>query len=119
MDHGIAMIVSGKQELSDKLTRLIQGDRNLPGVYIGYKNMKEMLPAHKEELNQQAAALNKQRLRTQDERITWLNRAAELFVQGAVIDWRALYSGETVQRRHCPCIRLNGADAGLKLTNCA
>ncbi|AJC23743.1 non-ribosomal peptide synthetase [Bacillus velezensis] len=102
LDHGIAMIVSGKQELSDKLTRLIQGDRNLPGVYIGYKNMKEMLPAHKEELNQQAAALIKQRLRTQDERITWLHRAAELFVQGAVIDWRALYSGETVQKTPLP-----------------
>ncbi len=102
LDHGIAMIVSGKQELSDKLTRLIQGDRNLPGVYIGYKNMKEMLPAHKEELNKQAAALIKQRLRTQDERITWLHRAAELFVQGAVIDWRALYSGETVQKTPLP-----------------
>ncbi|XYJ23461.1 CurL C-terminal domain-containing protein [Bacillus velezensis] len=102
LDHGIAMIVSGKQELSDKLTRLIQGDRNLPGVYIGYKNMKEMLPAHKEELNKQAAALIKQRLRTQDERIIWLHRAAELFVQGAVIDWRALYSGETVQKTPLP-----------------
>ncbi len=58
-------------------------------------------------------------MRTHDERITWLNRAAELFVQGAVIDWRALYAGETVQKRHCPYIRLNETGAGLKLTICA
>lgn len=102
LDHGIAMIVSSKQELSDKLTCLVQGDRNIPGVYVGYKNMKEMLPAHKEELNKQAADLIKRSTRTQDERITRLNRAAELFVQGAVIDWRAFYSGETVQKTPLP-----------------
>ncbi len=60
------------------------------------------MPAHKEELNQQATALIKRRLRTQDERITWPHRATELFVQGAVIDWRALYSGETVQKTPLP-----------------
>ncbi|ASF29003.1 peptide synthetase [Bacillus amyloliquefaciens] len=102
LDHGIAMIVSSKQELSDKLTYLVQGDRNIPGVYVGYKNMKEMLPAHKEELNKQAADLIKRSTHTQDERITRLNRAAELFVQGAVIDWRAFYSGETVQKTPLP-----------------
>lgn len=102
LDHRIAMIVSSKQELSDKLTCLVQGDRNIPGVYVGYQNMKEMLPAHKEELNKQAADLIKRSTRTQDEQITRLNRAAELFVQGAVIDWRAFYSGETVQKTPLP-----------------
>ncbi|WP_412676924.1 amino acid adenylation domain-containing protein [Bacillus siamensis] len=102
LDHGIAMIVFSKQELCDKLTSVIQGDRHLPGVYVGYKNLKEMLPAHKEELNKQAAALMEQRIRTHDERIAWLNRAAELFVQGAVIDWSAIYAGETVQKTPLP-----------------
>lgn len=119
LDHCIAMIVTSKQELIDKLTCLIQGDRNLPQVYFGYKNMKEMLPADKEKMNKQAARLAEERTRTKDERITWLNRAAELFVQRAVIDWRAIYSNEVVQKLHCPCIRLNGIDAGLKLTICA
>ncbi|WP_416654228.1 amino acid adenylation domain-containing protein [Bacillus amyloliquefaciens] len=102
LDHGMAMIVSSKQELSDKLTCLVQGDRNIPGVYVGYKNMKEMLPAQKEELNKQAADLIGRSTRTRDEQITRLNRAAELFVQGAVIDWRAFYSGETVQKTPLP-----------------
>ncbi|MEW4058621.1 amino acid adenylation domain-containing protein [Bacillus siamensis] len=102
LDHGIAMIVFSKQELCDKLTSVIQGDRHLPGVYVGYKNLKEMLPAHKEELNKQAAALLEQRIRTHDERIAWLNRAAELFVQGAVIDWSAIYASETVQKTPLP-----------------
>ncbi|WP_432339518.1 amino acid adenylation domain-containing protein [Bacillus tequilensis] len=102
LDHGIAMIVFSKQELCDKLTSVIQRDRHLPGVYVGYKNLKEMLPAHKEELNKQAAALMEQRIRTHDERFTWLNRTAELFVQGAVIDWSAIYAGETVQKTPLP-----------------
>ncbi|WJM63972.1 amino acid adenylation domain-containing protein [Bacillus amyloliquefaciens] len=102
LDHRIAMIVSSKQELSDKLTCLVQGDRNIPGAYVGYQNMKEMLPAHKEELNKQTADLIKRSTHTQDERNTRLNRAAELFVKGAVIDWRAFYSGETVQKTPLP-----------------
>ncbi|KAF1677376.1 hybrid non-ribosomal peptide synthetase/type I polyketide synthase [Bacillus sp. SKDU12] len=102
LDHGIAMIVSSKHELSDKLTSLMQRDRHLPGVHIGYRNLKEMLPAHKEKLNKEAADLVEKQIRTQDERITWLNRAAELFVQGAVIDWHALYAGETVQKTPLP-----------------
>ncbi|WP_368650561.1 amino acid adenylation domain-containing protein [Bacillus inaquosorum] len=102
LDHGMAMVVFSKQELCDKLTSVVQGDSHLPGVHIGYKNLKEMLPAHKEELNKQAADLIEQCIRTHDERITWLNRAAELFVQGAVIDWRALYAGETVQKTPLP-----------------
>ncbi|MGG1243184.1 amino acid adenylation domain-containing protein [Bacillus cabrialesii] len=102
LDHAIALIVSNKQELRDKLASVVQGDSHLPGVHMGYKNLKEMQPAHKEELNKQAADLIEQRIRTHDERITWLNRAAELFVQGAVIDWRALYAGETVQKTPLP-----------------
>ncbi|MBT2572355.1 amino acid adenylation domain-containing protein [Bacillus sp. ISL-51] len=102
LDHCLAMVVSSKQELLDKLTCLIQGDRHLPQVAFGYTNMKEMLPADKGELNKQAAHLIEQRTRTKDERITWLNRAAELFVQGAVIDWRALYPGEVVQKTPLP-----------------
>ncbi|AEK88756.1 bacillomycin D synthetase A [Bacillus amyloliquefaciens XH7] len=102
LDHRIAMIVSSKQELSDKLTCLVQGDRNIPGAYVGYQNMKGMLPAHKEELNKQTADLIKRSTHTQDERNTRLNRAAELFVKGAVIDWRAFYSGETVQKTPLP-----------------
>ncbi|MCY8499542.1 amino acid adenylation domain-containing protein [Bacillus atrophaeus] len=102
LDHCIAMIVTSKQELIDKLTCLIQDDRNLPQVYFGYKNMKEMLPADKEKLNKQAARLAEERTRTKDERITWLNRAAELFVQRAVIDWRAIYSNEVVQKTPLP-----------------
>ncbi|WP_439024915.1 amino acid adenylation domain-containing protein [Bacillus halotolerans] len=102
LDHGIALIVSNKQELRDKLASVVQGDGHLPGVHMGYKNLKEMQPVHKEELNKQAANLIEQRIRTHDERITWLNRAAELFVQGAVIDWRMLYAGETVQKTPLP-----------------
>ncbi|MDQ7724137.1 amino acid adenylation domain-containing protein [Bacillus halotolerans] len=102
LDHGIALIVSNKQELRDKLASVVQGDGHLPGVHMGYKNLKEMQPVHKEELNKQAANLIEQRIRTHDERITWLNRAAELFVQGAVIDWRTLYAGETVQKTPLP-----------------
>ncbi|MCY8944264.1 acyl carrier protein, partial [Bacillus atrophaeus] len=102
LDHCIAMIVTSKQELIDKLTCLIQGDRNLPQVYFGYKNRKEMLPADKEKLNKQAARLAEERTRTKDERITWLSRAAELFVQRAVIDWRAVYSNEVVQKTPLP-----------------
>ncbi|RPK06396.1 Malonyl CoA-acyl carrier protein transacylase [Bacillus subtilis] len=102
LDHGIALIVSNKQELRDKLASVVQGDGHLPGVHMGYKNLKEMQPVHKEELNKQAANLIEQRIRTHDERITWLNRAAELFVQGAVIDWRVLYAGETVQKTPLP-----------------
>ncbi|MDR4156891.1 hypothetical protein, partial [Bacillus cereus] len=81
---------------------LVQGDRNIPGAYVGYQNMKEMLPAHKEEMNKQTADLIKRSTHTQDERNTRLNRAAELFVKGAVIDWRAFYSGETVQKTPLP-----------------
>ncbi|MDU0153719.1 non-ribosomal peptide synthetase/type I polyketide synthase [Bacillus cabrialesii] len=102
LDHAIALIVSNKQELRDKLASVVQGDKHLPGVHMGYKNLKEMQPAHKEELNKQAADLIEQRIRTHDERITWLNRAAELFVQGAIIDWSALYAGETVQKTPLP-----------------
>ncbi|MEC0251885.1 non-ribosomal peptide synthetase/type I polyketide synthase [Bacillus halotolerans] len=102
LDHGIALIVSNKQELRDKLASVVQGYGHLPGVHMGYKNLKEMQPVHKEELNKQAANLIEQRIRTHDERITWLNRAAELFVQGAVIDWRTLYAGETVQKTPLP-----------------
>ncbi|KAA6451957.1 non-ribosomal peptide synthetase/type I polyketide synthase [Bacillus swezeyi] len=102
LDHCIAMIVSSKQELMDKLACLIQGEKDLHQVYFGDKNMKEMLPADKDHLNKQVSHLMQHRPCTKDERIKWLNRVAELFVQRAVIDWRALYSNEVVQKTPLP-----------------
>ncbi|MCY8785573.1 non-ribosomal peptide synthetase [Bacillus spizizenii] len=102
LDYCLAMIVSSNQELIDKLTSLIQGERNLPQVHFGYKNIKEMQPAEKDNLSKQISDLMQHRPCTKDERITWLNRIAELYVQRAVIDWRAVYSNEVVQKTPLP-----------------
>ncbi|WP_332606556.1 amino acid adenylation domain-containing protein [Bacillus spizizenii] len=102
LDYCLALIVSSKQELIDKLTSLIQGERNLPQVHFGYKNIKEMQPAEKDDLSKQVSDLMQHRACTKDERIIWLNRIAELYVQRAVIDWRAVYSNEVVQKTPLP-----------------
>ncbi|MEC1583874.1 amino acid adenylation domain-containing protein [Bacillus spizizenii] len=102
LDYCLALIVSSKQELIDKLTSLIQGERNLPQVHFGYKNIKEMQPAEKDDLSKQVSDLMQHRACTKDERIIWLNRVAELYVQRAVIDWRAVYSNEVVQKTPLP-----------------
>ncbi|MHC5564837.1 amino acid adenylation domain-containing protein [Bacillus spizizenii] len=102
LDYCLALIVSSKQELIDKLTSLIQGERNLPQVHFGYKNIKEMQPAEKDDLSKQVSDLMQHRSCTKDERIIWLNRIAELYVQRAVIDWRAVYSNEVVQKTPLP-----------------
>ncbi|WP_114150496.1 non-ribosomal peptide synthetase [Bacillus spizizenii] len=102
LDYCLALIVSSKQELIDKLTSLIQGERNLPQVHFGYKNIKEMQPAEKDDLSKQVSDLMQHRACTKDERIIWLNRIAELYVQRAVIYWRAVYSNEVVQKTPLP-----------------
>ncbi|MCI4166597.1 non-ribosomal peptide synthetase [Bacillus spizizenii] len=102
LDYCLALIVSSKQELIDKLTSLTQGERNLPQVHFGYKNIKEMQPAEKDDLSKQVSDLMQHRACTKDERIIWLNRIAELYVQRAVIDWRAVYSNEVVQKTPLP-----------------
>ncbi|MEC2181359.1 amino acid adenylation domain-containing protein [Bacillus spizizenii] len=102
LDYCLALIVSSKQELIDKLTSLIQGERNLPQVHFGYKNIKEMQPAEKDDLSKQVSDLMQHRACTKDERIIWLNRIAELYMQRAVIDWRAVYSNEVVQKTPLP-----------------
>ncbi|MEC1437019.1 non-ribosomal peptide synthetase [Bacillus spizizenii] len=102
LDYCLALIVSSKQELIDKLTSLIQGERNLPQVHFGYKNIKEMQPAEKDDLSKQVSDLMQHPACTKDERIIWLNRVAELYVQRAVIDWRAVYSNEVVQKTPLP-----------------
>lgn len=102
LDYCLALIVSSKQELIDKLTSLIQGERNLPQVHFSYKNIKEMQPAEKDDLSKQVSDLMQHRACTKDERIIWLNRVAELYVQRAVIDWRAVYSNEVVQKTPLP-----------------
>ncbi|MCY7864840.1 amino acid adenylation domain-containing protein [Bacillus spizizenii] len=102
LDYCLALIVPSKQELIDKLTSLIQGERNLPQVHFGYKNIKEMQPAEKDDLSKQVSDLMQHRACTKDERIVWLNRIAELYVQRAVIDWRAVYSNEVVQKTPLP-----------------
>ncbi len=70
LDYCLAMIVSSNQELIDKLTSLIQGERNLPQVHFGYKNIKEMQPAEKDNLSKQISDLMQHRPCTKDERIT-------------------------------------------------
>ncbi|APH68726.1 non-ribosomal peptide synthetase [Bacillus sp. LR_5] len=102
LDYCLALIVSSKQELIDKLTSLIQGERNLPQAHFGYKNIKKMQPAEKDDLSKQVSDLMQHRACTKDERIIWLNRIAELYVQRAVIDWRAVYSNEVVQKTPLP-----------------
>ncbi|MBK4203178.1 amino acid adenylation domain-containing protein [Bacillus subtilis] len=102
LDYCLALIVSSKQELIDKLTSLIQGERNLPQVHFGYKNIKEMQPAEKDDLSKQVSDLMQHRACTKDERIIWLNRIAELYMQRAVIDWRAVYSNKVVQKTPLP-----------------
>ncbi|MCP3774856.1 amino acid adenylation domain-containing protein [Paenibacillus sp. MZ04-78.2] len=102
LDHSVAMVVTSRQEIAEKLSRMIQGEKDVTRVYFGYRKLKDIKPDEQERMNQQTSALMQRPALNKEERMAWLTQAAELFVQGASLDWESIYFGQQVQKISLP-----------------
>ena len=102
LDYCIAVTSTSTQELKGKLERIAQGERMFDHCCFGYRNINEMPPSDKDHLNQQASHLMKNRPETNAERMQWLDQLGQLYVQGAALDWKGLYSTDPIQKVPLP-----------------
>ncbi|MCG6893496.1 MAG: SDR family NAD(P)-dependent oxidoreductase, partial [Desulfobacteraceae bacterium] len=93
MEARLALVVTDRKELKDKLARFVQGESSVEGLFLG--SIPD--PKHASENAGDGMDRWEKALLTRD-----LHEMARLWVAGAPVDWRALYSDPVAKPHRIP-----------------